>query len=154
MKTPISVDNPVDPSAELTRQAWAWLRLFSSGDANADDAERLRRWVRTSAAHQAAYNDAKAQWDVIKPSAGAVLQTNVEAAEYYKSTRGGVHRHRRAFLGAAVSAAAAAGAAIAYPPLGLWPSPSEWGADYRTATGEQRTLALARDVDVTLNTQT
>lgn len=43
---------------------------------------------------------------------------------------------------------------MVYPPAGLWPSPGEWNADDRTATGEQRTLALAGWVSVTLNTQT
>jgi transmembrane sensor len=50
--------------------------------------------------------------------------------------------------------AAVAGVAVVYPPLGLWPSASEWDADYRTAAGEQRTLALAPQVDLTLNTRT
>ena len=40
------------------------------------------------------------------------------------------------------------------PPLGLWPSLSELGADYRTGTGEQRTIAFAGDVQIALNTQT
>ncbi|MNL12894.1 fec operon regulator FecR [compost metagenome] len=61
---------------------------------------------------------------------------------------------RRAFLGAAASVAAIAGMAVVYPPLGLWPAPDEWDVDDRTATGEQRSLALSDGVEVTLNTRT
>jgi transmembrane sensor len=62
---------------------------------------------------------------------------------------------RRAFLGGAL-AASAAGAAImvARPPLELWPSLSEFAADYRTTTGEQRQVVLAGNVSVEMNTQT
>ncbi|WP_229309160.1 FecR family protein [Hyphomicrobium album] len=54
-----------------------------------------------------------------------------------------------------MAAASIAGAyAMARPPLGLWPSWKELTADYRTATGEQRVLALAANVSVRMNTQT
>jgi transmembrane sensor len=39
-------------------------------------------------------------------------------------------------------------------PLGLWPSLSEWTADYRTGVGERRRVALARDIVLDLNTRT
>jgi transmembrane sensor len=40
------------------------------------------------------------------------------------------------------------------PPLGLWPSIEELSADYRTAKGERRRIAIAPDVSLELNTQT
>jgi transmembrane sensor len=40
------------------------------------------------------------------------------------------------------------------PPLGLWASVTEWGADYRTATGEQREVAMADGAVLQMNTQT
>ncbi|WP_146012593.1 FecR family protein, partial [Janthinobacterium sp. AD80] len=40
------------------------------------------------------------------------------------------------------------------PPLGAWPSLQELRADYRTGTGEQRQLALSRQMTVQMNTQT
>jgi len=62
---------------------------------------------------------------------------------------------RRAFLGAAVSAAGALGVLAAVrPPLGLWPSWSELNADIRTATGEQRTVDVNEHIHLVLNTQT
>jgi transmembrane sensor len=62
---------------------------------------------------------------------------------------------RRAFLGGALAASAAAVAYLAVrPPLGLWPSLSELRADYRTGVGEQRSVALADGPLVELNTRT
>jgi len=62
---------------------------------------------------------------------------------------------RRAVLGGGLAAAAAAAAcAVVRPPLDLWPSLAELMADYRTATGEQRQVALSGDVSVQMNTQT
>ncbi len=49
---------------------------------------------------------------------------------------------------------AAAIYSVAKPPLGLWPSFSELRADYRTGTGEQRTIRLTDTVAIDLNTQT
>jgi transmembrane sensor len=62
---------------------------------------------------------------------------------------------RRLILGGGLAAAAAAcGYAVVKPPLDLWPSLAEMTADYRTATGEQRQIALPGEVSVRLNTQT
>jgi transmembrane sensor len=146
-------------SDTLEQQAWVWLRLLTSGQASNRDAERFRRWVRSSPAHQAAYNDVKLRWDSVKSEAATLLRVAPEVADYHaKTKRGqGTQRgmNRRVFLGMAAGAAAAtAGVAIAFPPLGLWPAPAEWNADYRTAIGEQRTFTMADSVDVTLNTQT
>lgn len=59
------------------------------------------------------------------------------------------------FLGATASAfGALAVVGIVHPPLGLWPSWTEFGADYRTATGEQRNIQVANRIQVSLNTQT
>ncbi len=155
MKTPTLADNRAVSPDELETQAWDWLRLLTSGDADAQDAQGFRNWVRSSPAHQAAYNEAKHRWDAFKQPAGALLRTNPEVAAFFQPRpQRARHPGRRAFLGALVGAAAVAGVAVVHPPLGLWPAPDEWEADYRTATGEQRTLALVDHVNVTLNTRT
>jgi transmembrane sensor len=62
---------------------------------------------------------------------------------------------RRAFLsGALAGAAAAVGYLVVRPPFGLWPSISEFSADYRTKTAEQKHLALADGVSVQMSAQT
>jgi transmembrane sensor len=143
------------PSDDLEEQAWVWLRLLTSGRASTADAERFRRWVRSSSAHQAAYNAAKLRWDTVKSEAATLLRVAPEVADFHAKTQNKRRRiDRRVFLGMAAGAATAAGFAIVYPPLGLWPAPAEWDADYRTGTGEQRTFTVADSVNVTLNTQT
>jgi transmembrane sensor len=154
MKRPIPVEEHLATPAELEKQAWVWLRLFASGKATDDDADRFRRWLRTGPKYQAAYNKVKLSWDATRSSAETWRHADPKLAALQAGKRRLPLAQRRMFLGAAVSAVAVAGVAIAYPPLGLWPMPSEWGADYRTATGEQRTIALAQSVEVTLNTQT
>lgn len=62
---------------------------------------------------------------------------------------------RRGFLvGGGAVAASVAAAAVVRPPLGLWPSLADLRADYRTKTGERRTIALAQGLSVELNTRT
>jgi transmembrane sensor len=145
-------DQDQSPEA-LQKQAWVWLRLINSGDVKTWEADGFKRWLRTSPAHQAAYQEAREQWKVLRPLAGEVLRTDPEVATLRHASPQRLQLGRRAFLGAAVSAAAVAGVAIVHPPGGLWPAPGEWGADVRTATGEQRSVALAAGV-VTLNTKT
>lgn len=159
MKMPVHpVDPPVGDSALapglLQEEARIWLRRLTSGEVTQWDAQAFKRWQGTSLSHQAAFDEAKRQWQAMKPVIGELLRSDPGAAAFHERTLHGTSRGRRAFLGAAASTAAVAAVAIAYPPLGMWPSPSDWGADFRTATGEQRALTLDDRVDVTLNTQT
>jgi transmembrane sensor len=144
---------PTSP-AGLEDQAWNWLRLLSSGDARDIDAQRFRRWVQTSPAHRAAYQQVKLRWDAIEPSARALLRLKPEAATVRVRAPVMPVRGRRVFLGTAMAAAAVTGMAVLRPPMGLWPAPDEWAADDRTAAGEQRPLRLSDAVEVTLNTRT
>lgn len=153
MKT--SIDHHGVPGSQLEREARVWLRLLTSSEVKPWDAEGFKRWLGTSAAHREAFNDVKHRWAAMKPLAGEFLRTHpLEAARHDALMAGRPGPSRRAFLGAAMSAAAVAGVAVMYPPARLWPSPAEWGADYRTGTGELRSLTLAGQVSVTLNTQT
>lgn len=155
MKTPASVpEDEASGSDALARRAWDWLHLLTSREASEADVQRFREWVRASAANQAAYREAKALWDTFKPSAGLVAHAHPGLVASYVRGQRDRTRTRRAFLGTAMACAGVAGVAVISPPLGLWPSASEWGADDRTAAGEQRTLALAAGVNVVLNTRT
>lgn len=137
------------------QQAWEWLRLFHSGAVKPADAERFKRWLAGNPAHAAAFRQAQAQWAVIGPASAGLLRANPDAAAFHERHRPRPVLQRRAFLGAAAGAmAGVAGVAVFHPPAGWWPALSDWGADDRTATGEQRVLDLAGHVRVTLNTQT
>lgn len=149
---------------QLQREAQAWLRRLASGAATQRDLQGLRRWQATSPAHAQAFAEARRLWNALDPAIGQMLKDNpalraehtqpVQPVQPVRPERRPVLA-RRAFLGTALSAAGVAGAtALVYPPLGLWPSASEWNADFRTATGEQRSVVLADGVDLLLNTQT
>jgi len=143
-------DLSIDPDV-LEREAHRWVTQLVSGEATVADAEALRRWIAQSPRHADAYAAAAARWTAFGP-AGAALRA-AQATSRQPVTR---PVSRRFVLGGA--GAIAATAAVAYvgvrPPLALWPSIGELAADYRTATGEQRRIALADHVSVQLNTQT
>uniref|UniRef100_Q07N91 Putative FecR n=1 Tax=Rhodopseudomonas palustris (strain BisA53) TaxID=316055 RepID=Q07N91_RHOP5 len=138
----------------LRREALAWLAQVALGEATKSDMESLRRWRDTSPAHAAALARAGRLWRGLKGASeslvrsGAVTLPPAEAAGFRPS--------RRALLGAgaAAMAAATAGVLVIRPPMHLWPSLAELGADYRTATGEQRQVGFADAVSVQMNTQT
>jgi transmembrane sensor len=140
---------------ELLRQdAHAWLVLLTSGKATQEDAQAFQRWRALGPRHQKAFEEARDQWRLLKPAFGKLLGTRAELARHHQRLLQRSSLSRRVFLGAAVSAAAVAGVAVVHPPLGLWTPLDEWNADYRTAAGEQRSVALTSQVDVTMNTRT
>jgi transmembrane sensor len=142
------------PADRLQQEARAWVRLLASGEVKAWDAQGFQRWLRRSPAHKEAFSEARRVWQVMKPAAGDVLRANPKMAAAHARALDRSVLPRRAFMGAAMSAAAVAAVAVVYPPLGLWPSAVELGADYRTATGEQQQIAQAGWAQVTLNTRT
>jgi transmembrane sensor len=151
------MDHRAPSPEEIERQAWTWLRLLTSGEPKAWDIEGFRRWVRVDPARRAVFNEVRRRWEEIKQPAGLLQREEATAARpalERGTRRRGPMAGRRALLGGAVGAVAAAGVAVACPPLGLWPAPDEWRADDRTGAGEQRTLALADRISVTLNTRT
>src|SRR5688572_21643242 len=123
-----------DSQSDLLTEARAWARKLAVGSPTTQDAEALKQWCAQSADHAQAWRHASTEWQAL----GEVMQTY--RARNPVPTARLQQPARRWFLGAAVGSAATAVAAVAVirPPLGLWPSWSELGADYRTATGEQR----------------
>ncbi|MFT4173100.1 MAG: FecR domain-containing protein [Rhodocyclaceae bacterium] len=152
MTTPLT--GHADSADALRQQAWAWLRLFHSHQVKPRDAERFKRWLEQGAGQAAAFREAKAHWNALGPAAAELLRSSPQAAAFHERQRPAPRPHRRAFLGAAIGAAAMAGVAAVNVPGAWWSSPAQWDADYRTATGEQQVLALTAHVQVTLNTQT
>lgn len=152
-------DTDRDAAPELrAEEARIWLARLSAGDVKQAELQAFLRWQHTTPAHAAAFEQAKRQWAAMRPALGQLLRAEPDVAARHERLRSGdPGQRRRAFLGSALGATAAAGvaaSAVLYPPLGLWPAPTEWGADFSTATGEQRTIALAPRVSLTLNTQT
>lgn len=132
-------------AAAHDRDARHWLLALTSGTATEADAETFRAWLRADPRHEAAFAEQKRLWQALGPAVR-------EAAMAQPAARRPPLLGRRAFLGSAVAASAAY---LAWrPPLGLWPGLEELGADYRTATGEQRRVALGDALELELNTQT
>jgi len=135
----------------LEREAHSWIRRLASGEASAADAVALQRWCDQSPRHAAAFSEASQFWQAFG-TAGECLRH--EGSLRQRTRRDGrALIGRRAALGGALAASVAA-AAIVRPPLGLWPSFAELRADYRTAPGEQRHIAVADGVQVQMNTRT
>jgi transmembrane sensor len=139
------------------RQALAWVIRLNSGEATAADAAALAQWRQRSPEHEDAFREAVRLWR----SMGEAVRHLADEARLAPVSRAGGRTERpvvsrRALIGGAVAAAACAtgGYLVVRPPLGLWPSLQEMSADYRTAKGEQRKIAMLDDVSLTLNTQT
>ena len=142
-----------DSHEELTpleQEAHRWVRRLASGEATVAEAKALQSWRDDSAAHAAAFSEAKQFWQAFGP-AGHSLREDTQRARHSQHLSSPIGR--RAMIGGAL-AASVAGVMIARPPLGLWPSFSELQADYRTGIGEQRRIAVNADVTVQLNSKT
>ncbi|MDE1174712.1 MAG: DUF4880 domain-containing protein [Parvibaculaceae bacterium] len=148
------VDNLVGMEEPLKREAWNWVLRMTSGHATRADMAALERWCAQSPLHARAFTRASGRWNAFGPAIESVLREE-GGMPSSPVTRPARRLGRRAFLGGALAASAAGAAVmIARPPLDLWPSISEFAADYRTATGEQRHIMLAGSVSVEMNTRT
>ena len=142
----------------LRQDAWNWVLRLTSGDATKSDLLDLERWCARSALHAEAFALASGRWRSFGPALEhlACQQPAGEGgATFVLRSSVGRAMARRAFLGGGVAACAAGVAFVAVrPPLGLWPSVTELAADYRTAVGEQRRIALANNGSIDMNTRT
>lgn len=142
----------------IQREAYEWIVRFIGGEMSAADVVAMKAWYGQSAAHAAAYADARRAWNALGPIASVRMRESADAAPTAHNVREfspalSANIGRRAFLGGGALAASAAYLAFK-PPLELWPSYSEWMADYRTGAGEQRRVTLANAVSFDLNTRT
>jgi len=137
-------ENACDP-AEIRREAVAWVALILAKKATAGDMEALSQWQRQSPSHAAAYTAAIRLHQLVKN------RPRHEEDKYISSVFERTATRRAVFAGGAM---AVAGYGAVRPPMGLWPSLSEWSSDYRTAPGEQHSIQIARNVSVDMNTRT
>ncbi|GGB95514.1 sigma factor regulator VreR [Oxalicibacterium flavum] len=141
---------------ELEKQAHAWVRRMRSGALRPRDARALARWCAISTAHEEAFRAAQQKWNDLLPAAALAGIDDSELAMLRagRNRRNQMDAGRRLFLGGVLAASAATGVVLLYSPMDLLPSiTSAWQADYRTATGEQRSISLTSDVIVNMNTR-
>ncbi|WP_072375417.1 FecR domain-containing protein [Hyphomicrobium sp. NDB2Meth4] len=129
----------------VDREAHDWLLRFVSGTATGGDLEAFRSWAARSSAHIEAFDNVCRIWEGTGPANQLLLAARGPARQGSMGRRG--------FISGAI-AATVAGYLSVRPPLGLWPSVSELAADYRTAPGERRSIALSGGPSVELNTRT
>lgn len=149
---------------DLQQQAHDWLLRLHGAPVTQADAEAFRRWRALDPRHAAAFAQARRLWNALEPAlqasahapaapdAPVSMPLPLPGAAGHVRPRSRVNLKRRAFLGGAV-AAAAGGWMVARSPLGMWPELQALGADYRTATGEQRELDI-HGVAVAMGTRT
>ncbi|MGK2742404.1 FecR family protein [Tepidicaulis sp. LMO-SS28] len=149
----------------LMKEGMDWVIRLNSGAVTVADARAFELWRQSSHAHEMAFREAQALNGKLKTAARVYAQAqHARRAEsgLMDALRSGwsnvaparpVSVSRRGFMAGAVAASAAAWVA-AEPPLGLWPSLAELGADIRTATGERRRVALQNNATLELNTRT
>jgi transmembrane sensor len=132
----------------LQEEAQAWLARLASGSATADDLGALNAWRGRSPEHRRAFAEAALLWNLLGDATRRAV-----AEERPAGVR--TLMRRRAFIGGGLMAASFAGAAaVVHPPLDLWPSWSEFAAEYRTHKGERRQIELADAMAIQINTQT
>jgi transmembrane sensor len=148
-----SGNHPEEANAALRREAIGWLVRLTSGTATAADAVQFMRWRAERRERRRAFAEASLLWETLGEAAETCAARPLPRAE--PPHRGSVRLGRRAFVGGAVAASAAAvGHWVARPPWGLWPSFAELAADYRTGIGERRQVSLGNGLSVEMNTQT
>ncbi len=146
----LTTDTP--PLPDVLQDAQAWVRKLHSGRVTQWEASAFRRWVEAEPARLQAFQEASRQWRALGSAGQQLLQRDAAVARQHRALLARSRPDRRAFLGFAAGGAGAA-AVAAYAPLDLWPSLPLWGADERTAAGQQVQLVFG-EVQVTLNTRT
>jgi transmembrane sensor len=152
-------DDPMSQQESLKHEAWRWVLHMTSGDATMADIGALERWCAKHPRHAEAFARASGAWRVFGLAAENVArQQGLKQEETHSARRKAIAGSlvaRRAVLGGAIGASAAAAVVVAVrPPFGLWPSLGELSADYHTAVGEQRRIALSDGVSIEMNTRT
>lgn len=126
----------------VLEEAADWLMLFQSGEASNADRETFEAWRQQSALHAEAWQRA----ELLQQTFGQI------PGDIGRSTFARLNnpQRRKLLQGLGLLLAAGPGAWIAYKSL-PW---QDWGADYHTATGEQKTVQLADGTTLLLNTAT
>jgi transmembrane sensor len=142
-----------DAPTMTEQDAQAWVIRLASRHVTTDDAQDFKDWCAQSQQHVVAFVRARSVWLALRPAAQRIAQKAYQQDQRAaKQLAPGSAPGRRAFLRTAL--AASVGYLALSPPLQLWPSLTEWAADYRTATGEQRKVVLADGTVLQMNTQT
>lgn len=137
-------------SHDTMQQAAGWFALLRSDEATEQDQARWQLWLERDSAHRAAWRHVEAigrRFDTLRASRDpSVAVSALQAVERKRQMR------RRTFSGLLTLAGASCVGWVAYRHTPLPELAMAWAADYRTATGEVREIALRDGTRVWLNT--
>jgi transmembrane sensor len=131
-----------DDDVDLLRDAVAWVNRLTSGTATHADADELARWRGQSREHESAFREAARLRATVRAAAKGATAEPTETARIASP-----NVTRRMMIGGALAASTVGAITLS---SGLR-TPR---ADFATAKGESRKLALARGILVELNTAT
>jgi transmembrane sensor len=132
---------------DTAEQAAQWLTLLMSGEASEADRRRLQLWLRADPEHERAWRHIEAvtgRLKLLAPKAAYQVLSHTQAQT--STARRPSRRQALRLLGVA---GLAGGASLLASRTQAW---QEAAADYRCATGEQRSLTLDDGTLITLNT--
>lgn len=132
-------DKRPDRDRRIALDARDWIVRLASGDAGEADLLAFKAWRDAAPEHGLAFERERRFWQELQVLEGAVARPSVQA-------RGGLAVSRRGFVVGGALAAGAAGV-ILMPRLERL-----WRADFVTAVGEQKEVALPDGSIATLNT--
>ncbi len=131
---------PTSSQRETRDQALAWFVRLNSGDATEADQAALQVWLRADARHRLEYERLAGIWQDLDA---------LPDPRRARATMPGQPSRRRLLAGSA--GAIAAGALVVMPFTGV---PTALAADYRTGTGERRTVIAPDGTTIELDAAT
>lgn len=141
----------VEPDYKTLEAAADWYATLRSDDASAADHQAWQAWLSQSEAHARAWaciETVSQRFDPLRAGGHQAAQAGIKAAR-----RGSVGR-RQVLAGLAGVVGLGMAGWMGWPHSALLEALFAGGADYRTATGEQREITLADGSRVWLNTDT
>lgn len=137
---------PTPAQARVRKEAIAWYARLCSGDATDADRAGWRRWHEAHPEHQRAWRHFDALQSMLQRVPGHLAASTLQASQ---------RSRRRVLRGVAALVGTGTVAGLSWQLAG---GPAggvrSWLADYRTGTGERRTVTLADGSELTLNTRT
>ena len=131
--------------ARVRQQAIAWYARLCSGEATPADRADWQLWHDAHPAHQRAWRHFDALQAMLQRVPGPLAASTLQARPPSR---------RRVLRGVAALLGSGAVAGLCWQVAGRQEGMRSWLADYRTGTGEQRSLTLADGSALTLNTRT
>ncbi len=139
-----TMSNSRETLSPAMSQALEFAERLTTGVAVREDVAALEVWCAQSVAHAEAFAEAMTLRDTIKLNAAA-LRADIAARETAvapHSSRG--HFDRRYIIGGALAASVAGAAVLIRPPMAMWPSLAELGAQFRTERFDVKTVSVGK----------